>query len=43
MKIKASDPDRWITGMQSLTKQLIESFPEAETMLKDLNEEEDSS
>ena len=43
MKIKASDPDRWISGMQSLTKQLIESFPEAETMLKDLNEEEDSS
>ena len=43
MKIKASDPDRWITGMQSLTKQLIESFPEAETMLKDLTEEEDSS
>ena len=42
MKIKASDPDRWITGMQSLTKQLIEAFPEAETMLKDLNEEKDS-
>ena len=26
MKIKVSDPDRWIAGMQSLTKQLIEAF-----------------
>ena len=40
MKIKASDPDRWINGMQSLTKQLIEAFPEAKAMLRDLEKEE---
>ena len=41
MKIKASDPDRWINGMQSLTKQLIEAFPEAKAMLRDLEKEEE--
>ena len=39
MKIKASDPDRWINGMQSLTTQLIEGFPEAKAMLRDLDKE----
>ena len=39
MKIKASDPDRWINGMQSLATQLIEGFPEAKTMLRDLDKE----
>jgi len=43
MKIKASDPDRWINGMQSLTKQLIEGFPEAKAMLRDLDKEEELS
>jgi len=43
MKIKASDPDRWINGMQSLTKQLIEGFPEAKAMLRDLEKEEELS
>ena len=43
MKIKASDPDRWINGMQSLTTQLIEGFPEAKAMLKDLDKEEELS
>ena len=41
MKIKVSDPDRWIAGMQSLTKQLIEAFPDAKPMLRDLIHEED--
>ena len=41
MKIKASDPDRWINGMQSLTKQLVEAFPEAKSMLRDIEDEED--
>ena len=41
MKIKVSDPDRWIAGMQSLTKQLIEAFPDAKPMLRDLINEED--
>lgn len=40
MKIKVSDPDRWIAGMQSLTKQLIEAFPDAKPMLRDLSTEE---
>ena len=39
MKIKASDPDRWINGMQSLATQLIEGFPEAKAMLRDLDKE----
>ena len=43
MKIKASDPDRWINGMQSLTTQLIEGFPEAKAMLRDLDKEEELS
>ena len=43
MKIKASDPDRWINGMQSLATQLIEGFPEAKAMLRDLDKEEELS
>ena len=39
MKIKASDPDRWINGMQALATQLIEGFPEAKAMLRDLDKE----
>ncbi len=42
MKIKASDPDRWINGMQSLTKQLIDAFPDAKNMLRDLEYEDES-
>ena len=43
MKIKGSDPDRWINGMQSLATQLIEGFPEAKAMLRDLDKEEELS
>ena len=43
MKIKASDPDRWINGMQSLATHLIEGFPEAKAMLRDLDKEEELS
>ena len=43
IKIKASDPDRWINGMQSLATQLIEGFPEAKAMLRDLDKEEELS
>ena len=43
MKIKASDPDRWINGMQSLTTQLIDGNPEPKAMLRDLDKEEELS
>jgi len=32
--MKTADYERWITGMQSLQKQLLDNFPEAEDMFK---------
>ena len=42
LKIKSSDYDRWIAGMQSLQTQMIETFPDAKSMLRDLKYEKDS-
>ena len=34
IKMKSADYDRWIKGMQSLQKQLLDNFPDAEDMFK---------
>ena len=34
IKMKTADYDRWISGMQSLQKQLLDNFPDAEDMFK---------
>ena len=34
IKMKTADYERWITGMQSLQKKLLDNFPEAEDMFK---------
>ena len=34
IKMKTADYDRWIAGMQSLQKQLLDNFPDAEDMFK---------
>ena len=34
IKMKTADYDRWISGMQSLQKQLLDNFPDADDMFK---------
>jgi len=34
IKMKTADYDRWISGMQSLQKQLLDNFPDAEDLFK---------